>query len=781
MVLKNLSGNRLLLSIALPVMIIGIAISILLPALLSPKLLTIISSRNDDLLDNAIRSAVSICEERFKDLLDLRMESNLEMRTASLNQAIEEIKGIHLESKDIHMLVVSRDAQVLGATLRDAEILPKVLLKMSWHDDEGRLVDMGQLRFHMVHRYFPFWKIHIYGMISQADYMAPIQLAKRIVYLGTFGVLMSVVVVLILLFNRQVNLPLKTLIGATRTVKTGQPQRIKVKRKDEIAELALAFNAMVDHLIEDKRQIREMMGELRDSEEQYRILSEYSLTHIAMISKDRILFLNQTMAQAAGLDDPLLGHLQFNDLIDPRDRQMVSERISALESGQRKTDRFECRLKSRDETTIWLDALATLALFQETHAVLFHAVDISKRKGLEKKLSQAQKLEAIGTLAGGVAHDLNNILSSLLGYPELLLLDLPPDSRLRRPLTQIQHSAQRAAEIVQDLLTMARRGVDVKQVSNLNQIVGDYLLSLEHERILASHPHITFETDLDEFLLNLQGSSVHLTKSLMNLVRNAAESISEPGKVVITTTNQYLESKERGPDAVPQGDYVVLTVEDNGTGISKEDMEHIFEPFYTKKVMGHSGTGLGMSVVLGTVQDHHGKVEVSSREGEGTRFSLYFPATREASKVQACTIPFEDYSGNGEKILVVDDVEEQRNLMIEMLGRFGYQVDAVESGEAALGFVQTERVDLLLLDMVMDPGIDGLETLRQILEIEPDQKVIILSGFSETERVEAALELGAGTYLKKPVVMEQLGLAVRNTLCPVEPADVTAGKSKATQ
>jgi PAS domain S-box-containing protein len=763
---KLITENRLLLMIILPVLAIGIAISILLQAYLSPKMFAIISSRNDVLLDKAIHTAVSVCEERFNDLLDLRMTSNMEMRIASLKQAIEEIKAIHHDTTDIHMLVLSKHGQILGSTLTLPQIDTEQLLADRRLDDRIRTVSLSQQRYKMTYRYFPFWKIHIFGMISNTDYMAPLILAKRIVYLGTFGVLLTVLVVLVLLFTLRVNRPLKTLIKATQSVQTEAPHKIAVKRQDEIGKLSSAFNAMVENLIEDKRQIREMMRELRDSEEQYRILSEYSLTHIAMIQKGRLKFLNQTMAQAVGLDAQSVQPVAFADLIDSQDRPMIIERLAALESGTRKTDHFECRLKHCDGTVIWLEALATLALYRETHAVLFHAVNITARKGLEKRLSQAQKLEAIGTLAGGVAHDLNNILSSLLGYPELLLLDLPQESPLRQPLTNIQLSAQRAAEVVQDLLAMARRGVDVRQVLNLNRIIEDYLLSIEHSKICELHPGIVFETKLDNYLLNMQGSSIHLTKSLMNLVRNAAESIPDNGRVVISSANHYVESANNEDQDIPEGDYVVLTVQDDGFGISKEDIERIFEPFYTKKVMGHSGTGLGMSVVLGTVQDHQGKVEVSSQEGAGTQFTLYFPATRETPTQQVCTIPFEDYNGNGEKILVVDDIEEQRKLMIEMLSRFGYDTVAVDSGEAAVAFTKNEHADLILLDMVMEPGIDGLETFRQIRVNAPDQKAIILSGYSDTERVQAALNMGADDYLKKPVIMERLGLAVRNALCP---------------
>jgi PAS domain S-box-containing protein len=762
---KLITENRLLLMIILPILAIGIAISILLQAYLSPKMFAIISSRNDALLDKAIRTAVSVCEERFNDLLDLRMTSNIEMRFASLNQAIEEIKAIHHGTTDIHLLVLSKHGKILGSTLKLPQIDTEQLLADRRLDDGIRTVSLSKQQYHMTYRYFPFWKIHIFGMISSADYLAPLILAKRIVYLGTFGVLLTVLVVLVLLFALHVNRPLKTLINATQSVQTEAPQKIAVRRQDEIGKLSSAFNAMVENLNEDKRQIREMMRELRDSEEQYRIMSEYSLTHIAMIQKGCLKFLNQTMAQAVGLDAQSVQPVPFADLIDSQDRSMIIERLAALEGGTRKTDHFECRLKHCDGTVIWLDVLATLALYRETHAVLFHAVNITARKGLEKKLSQAQKLEAIGTLAGGVAHDLNNILSSLLGYPELLLLDLPQESPLRQPLTQIQLSAQRAAEVVQDLLTMARRGVDVRQVLNLNRIIENYLLSIEHSKICELHPDIIFETKLDEDLLNMQGSSVHLTKSLMNLLRNAAESIPDNGKVVISSTNYYVESANNEDQDIPGGDYVVMTIQDDGSGISKEDVERIFEPFYTKKVMGHSGTGLGMCVVLGTVQDHQGKIEVSSQEGVGTQFTLYFPATRETPTQQVSTIPLEEYSGNGEKILVVDDIKEQRKLMIEMLDRFGYDAVSVDSGEAAVAYTKNEHADLILLDMVMDPGIDGLETFRRILANVPDQKAIILSGYSDTERVQTALNLGADNYLKKPVIMEKLGLAVRHALC----------------
>ncbi len=382
----------------------------------------------------------------------------------------------------------------------------------------------------------------------------------------------------------------------------------------------------------------------------------------------------------------------------------------------------------------------------------------------ERKLLHAQKMEAIGTLAGGVAHDLNNILAGLVSYPDLLLMDLSEDSPLRDPILTIKESGEKAATIVQDLLTMARRGVAVKEVVNLNEIVSEYFKSPEYNRLKSFHRDAEVNTHFEPNPLNILGSSVHLYKTLMNLVSNAAEALSERGKIIITTQNRYIDRPVRGYDDVQEGDYVVLTVSDNGTGISPEDIERIFEPFYTKKVMGRSGTGLGMAVVWGTVKDHGGYIDVESIEGEGTTFTLYFPVTRQEAEKDMSSLSIKDYLGNKESILVIDDMEEQRYVAKGMLEKLSYSVTTADSGEDAIDYLKTNSADLLVLDMIMDPGIDGLETYKRILKLHPGQKSIITSGFSETDRVKEAQNLGAGVYVKKPYMLEKIGMAVKKEL-----------------
>ena len=227
--------------------------------------------------------------------------------------------------------------------------------------------------------------------------------------------------------------------------------------------------------------------------------------------------------------------------------------------------------------------------------------------------------------------------------------------------------------------------------------------------------------------------------------------------------NRYVDKPIRGYSDVNEGEYAVFSVSDDGPGILPNDLDRIFEPFYTKKIMGRSGTGLGLAVVWNVMQDHKGYIDVKSDEN-GTSFELYFPITREVISDRDLSVPIQDYKGNGETILVVDDVPSQLEIACEVLTTLGYKAEAVNSGEEAVEYLKENTVDLVLLDMIMEPGINGRETYEQILKIHPGQKAIIVSGFAETDEVKEALKLGAGRYVKKPISLERLGLAVKEEL-----------------
>ncbi|MDI9570679.1 MAG: CHASE2 domain-containing protein [Pseudomonadota bacterium] len=388
----------------------------------------------------------------------------------------------------------------------------------------------------------------------------------------------------------------------------------------------------------------------------------------------------------------------------------------------------------------------------------------TERKRLEERLARAEKMEALGAMAGGVAHDLNNVLGVLVGYSELMLLKIPEGDPLRRYAANILQSGERGAAIIQDLLTLARRGVTVADVVNLNHVLSAYFETPDFAKLRDDHPQVAFIKDLGDDLMNIKGSSVHLSKTVMNLVVNAAEAMAGPGEVVVKTENCYLDVPIRGYDDVKEGDYVVLSVSDTGQGIAPRDLEKIFEPFYTKKTMGKSGTGLGLAVVWGTVKDHAGYIDVRSQEGAGSVFTLYFPATREGLPEDKPRASIEQYLGAGETILVVDDMEGQRELAVSMLTRLNYRAVAVSSGEEAVSYLASHPADLMLLDMIMAPGMDGLETYRRVMAINPHQKAVIISGYTETERVREVQALGAGGFVRKPYALENLGLAIQKEL-----------------
>ncbi|MEA3221744.1 MAG: PAS domain S-box protein, partial [Thermodesulfobacteriota bacterium] len=516
---------------------------------------------------------------------------------------------------------------------------------------------------------------------------------------------------------------------------------------------------------------------LQESEKKYRDLVENANSIILRIdTQGNITFFNEFAQVSFGYtEDEILGWnavkiIASKTELSQHDISMVMKDLAAHPE---QYVIFESENTRKSGEHIWI-TWTTKPIFDSNGQIveiLCIGNDITKLKKseleknkLEAQLQRAQKMEAVGRLAGGVAHDLNNILTGIVSYPDLLLMQIPEDSRLRKSILAIQQSGEKAAAIVQDLLTLARRGVTFTEAVNLNSIISDYLRSPEHEKLMEFFPNVEFKAALETDLLNTLGSRVHLSKTIMNLISNAAEAISpEGGKVSISTANRYVDQPIKGYDHIKEGDYIVLSVTDTGKGISSDDLSKIFEPFYTKKVMGRSGTGLGLSVVWGTVKDHKGYIDVKSVEGKGTRFDLHFPATRKEVPKKEGPASIENYMGN-EKILAVDDIKEQRDVVFELLSSLGYSVTTVSSGEKAVEYMKNDSADLVVLDMIMDTGIDGLETYKRIIELHPGQKAIIVSGFSETDRVKKAQELGVGAYVKKPYVLEKLGMAVRAEL-----------------
>ncbi|MCP4688752.1 MAG: PAS domain S-box protein [Desulfobacterales bacterium] len=553
---------------------------------------------------------------------------------------------------------------------------------------------------------------------------------------------------------------------------------IKFLRKAGEVRRVLVFGEIIDYenqphllsMILDIASRKRFERALRESEKKFKTIFNHMGDAIAIHDlSGRFLEVNQELCDRLGFTREELLQLSPMDIDAPGSADLVSRRMEMLSKKERIS--FETEQTRADGETISTEVSARMIEFGGRPAVLSVGRDITERlhaerekEELREKLTRSRKMDALGLLAGGVANDLNNILSGIVSYPELLLLDLPEDSKLRKPIRTIQTSGNRAVDVVSDLLTVARGSATSKKSLNLNHVVEELIRSKECLTLGRRHIGASLETRLSPDLLHVNGSRSHIHKALMNLVCNAMDAVAHQrrGVVSVSTSNIYLSLPLKGYDDVRIGEYVVLTVSDNGGGISEVDRERIFEPFYTKKVMGRSGAGLGLAVVWNTVKDHDGYIDVTTGEG-GTTFSLYFPIARE-NGTWARPNGAGALQGSGEKILVVDDVDSQREIACNILKKLNYNVHAVAGGEEAAAYLKERPADLLVLDMTMDPGMGGVETYKRILEFRPGQKAIVASGFSEAEEIKAARDLGVGAYLKKPYTVEKIGLAIKREL-----------------
>jgi signal transduction histidine kinase/ActR/RegA family two-component response regulator len=416
-----------------------------------------------------------------------------------------------------------------------------------------------------------------------------------------------------------------------------------------------------------------------------------------------------------------------------------------------------------------------------------------------------KKMEAIGLMAGGVAHDLSNILTGISEYPDIIIAGLPEGSPLSFAAETIKQSGKKATEIVNDLMTVARGDARRKDIESLNNLIQNYFKSPEQSLLKKQNPLVSFETKLADNLVEVRCSRVNIYQCIMNLVRNATEAITGEGTISVKTRNITISGKDKYSRS---GEYALIEISDTGHGIKEEDFDHIFEPFYTRKVMGRSGTGLGLAIVWNAIQDHNGTVEVTSNE-HGTTFVIHLPAAHsqnapdsfnifawpQQKKINSeplATANNTDYktikpietptstaestlrnshineekpSNNKPVIILIDDEELQRDIATSMLKRLDYIVIAFSSGEEAIKHIKkTGQPALMIIDMIMNPGISGIETFYEARKIYPEQKVIISSGLSNAESIQKVMKLGGSLFLQKPYSLKALDGAVHQVL-----------------
>ncbi len=508
---------------------------------------------------------------------------------------------------------------------------------------------------------------------------------------------------------------------------------------------------------------KQLERRLHNSEKRFRQLARATWEGIIIYEAGNLLQANSQLCAMFGYEErDLIGNQIFDVLLDRN-----SIRAIHLQSGPETIGPFEAIGIRKDKSRFPVEIRVKKIDYSGRSAQVAAIRDVTtSRKAMEKqlalqeKLADAKRMEALGLMAGSVAHDLNNIMAGIITYPELLLMDLAEDFTYRDEIKMIRDAGKRAAAVVSDLLTVARGASCKKEIHNFNVLVSGYVNSVECKEICSRYPGLKITSEMDSQLLNTSCSAVHITKSIMNLVNNAAEAIGENGRITIRTSNCYVESPIEGYERIEVGEYVLLQIEDDGHGISPQDLPHIFDPFYSKKVLGRSGTGLGLAVVWNTVHDHGGYFDLKSSE-RGSTFFLYFPVSHEETRGIIQVPSMDKCLGRGERILVVDDQKSQREIAQRLLARLGYDVHTVGSGEEAVEFVKEEAFDLVMLDMIMDPGINGCETYKRIKQYSPGQKAIIASGYSSAIDIAKAKELGINYFIKKPYSLHDLSQTLR--------------------
>lgn len=532
-------------------------------------------------------------------------------------------------------------------------------------------------------------------------------------------------------------------------------------RKPSYVELEQRIEELDREVTRRKRAEEALLQE----HEKFRFLIEELPFAVSFIDQDdRYKYINPKFTDMFGytLEDIPEGRQWFEKAFPDSEyrRKVISSWINDLKEskiGVARSRSFNVRCKDGCEKVIHF---RSVTMDYDEQFILYE--DITEQKQLEAQYQQSQKMEAVGTLAGGISHDFNNLLQSILGYCQLLLFKKQKEDPEFNKLKEIERATIRASELTLQLLTFSRKVESKLRPVNLNHQVEHV-----HKILKRTIPKmIDIELHLEKNLKIINADPAQIEQVLMNLAVNARDAIREEGRLIIETENLTLNEEYcKTHLGTHPGEYVLLIVSDTGHGMDKETADHIFEPFFTTKGLG-KGTGLGLSMVYGIVNSHGGHITCYSEPEEGTTFKIYLPVIgaeigEQVTEKEEEIIP----EGGNEGILLVDDEEFIRNLGEEMLTKFGYRVFTAPDGESALKLYQEKKkkISLIILDLIM-PGMGGRKCLEEFRKMNPWLKVVIASGHSVNGHVKEILENGAKGFISKPYDVNQMLKIIREVL-----------------
>ena len=605
------------------------------------------------------------------------------------------------------------------------------------------------------------------GSLSIKDDMGPILDFRKMAMTTLFIIITSVLALTFLLATRLRNLisdPISELAALSNRVSLNQDYSLRAVKQgsDEVGNLVDTFNNMLDQI--ERRNL-----DLHESEQRFRLLVDQAVdAFFLQNSKGQIIDVNQQACNSLGYSREELIGMTVADIDAAVDNKLFKEKYwDRLLPGRSVT--IEGIHQRKDGVKFPVEVRLGLLDLDGKKIIMALARDITDRikserekYRLETQLQQARKMESIGTLAGGIAHDFNNILSPIFGYVELTMMSLPEGSEVTSYLDEVMKAAQRAKELVKQILTFSRQEAQDKAPVQIEIITKEALKLLR-----ASIPTtIEIRQDIASDCGPILANPTQIHQILMNLCTNAYHAMRETGGILgVSLKTIEINDKDtiRNINLAP-GSYLRLEVSDTGPGMEQEIITRIFEPYFTTKAKGE-GTGMGLSVVHGIIKGHDGEITVYSEPGKGTTFHVYLPVTKDATAVAERKETNAPLPTGREKILLVDDEKIIVKVVQLMLESLGYTVTAFTDPAMALEHFRENPAafDLLLTDMTM-PKMTGDQLIRQVIAIRPEFPIILCTGFSEIINEESAKEMGVKEYLMKPVVMNELAPVIRTAL-----------------
>ncbi|GEM_PF-1180232 len=500
---------------------------------------------------------------------------------------------------------------------------------------------------------------------------------------------------------------------------------------------------------------------LKESEEKYRLLIENAGEAIFIIQNGTIEFSNRKTEEIVGYPTSELVGMPFADFIFPEDRTNVLKIIEKSLHHEKSPGAPAFKIRNRSVPEVWVQLSLTLITWKGQPASLCFLKDITEQKAIEAQFLQAQKMEAVGRLAGGVAHDFNNMLMAIQGYSDLIMQEIKQNVRLRGYVVEIQKAVDRSASLTRQLLAFSRRQMLIPKIVNLNDLISNMLKMLF--RLIGED--IDLVTRLDPALMNIKVDPGQIEQIVMNLIVNARDAMPTGGKITIVTKTVFLnESDQKREEYIPPGNYILLAISDTGCGMDKRTLEQIFEPFFTTKESG-KGTGLGLATVYGIVKQSEGHIHVESTPGKGTTFRVYFPcAEGYLERTEKDQFQESQYHGT-ETILLVEDDNILRMMILRMLKGYGYTVYETDTGNNAIELLNEHegKIDLIITDVVM-PKMSGIELYLQTIIRYPNIKVLFMSGYTNDTVLLNEIADNHLPFFHKPVSSEVLGKKIRELL-----------------